>query len=631
MRAAQAAGWSPQGRRTAAVFAVVVLLVAVALYARTVSYGFAFDDVSEVVRNDAVRSLGNLARIFASGAWDGAGESNAIYRPLTSATYAVNYALGGLSPAGYHAVNVALHGVVCWLVLALALRLGLSLWPSAFAALVFAVHPVHVEVVANIAGRKDLLASGFVLASVLAHALARRRSGVGWAVAAPFAVAAALFSKESGVAALGLVAAGDLLFPARGPDSRQRTRVLYGAYAALFAGYLWARYAAVGSLGVPLDKIPYVENPAAHASTWVRLLTAVSVVGRGLVLMVWPHRLSPDYSFDAIPLVTSLADWGLAGALAGLGVLGAAGWHWRKSRPVVAYAVVWYVVALFPASNLLVPVGTILGERLLYLPSVGACLAGAEVLERLAARRFTRTRAGAAVGVLAVLGAQTLSYSAVWKDEVSLFRAAVETQGRSGKAHQLLAEALMEQGQAPEAVQEFEIAAAIFARSPEFPSGQLIELGVGYERLGRWEDAEHLYCRILERKPGEADALWRLGVVRWAQDRRYDAVSLWKQVLSVAPDHGRALSDLGLAAASSGDTAGAEVFWSRAVASDPRLAGPWLQLGNLYASRGELDRARSAWLRFLENARYGVFQRERESIAERLRKIETSLGTGDGR
>src|SRR5438067_2206884 len=83
----------------------LVLVAAVVPYAGTIRYGFAFDDASEIVRNEDIRSVANVPRLFTRGAWDGAGERNPIYRPLTSATYAVNHALGGLRPAGFHIVN----------------------------------------------------------------------------------------------------------------------------------------------------------------------------------------------------------------------------------------------------------------------------------------------------------------------------------------------------------------------------------------------------------------------------------------------------------------------------------------------------------------------------------------------
>jgi tetratricopeptide (TPR) repeat protein len=598
----------------------LVVLAAVVPFAGTIRHGFAFDDVTEVVRNEQIRSLENLPRFFTQGAWEGAGERNPIYRPLTSVSYAINHALGGLHPVGFHLVNVLLHAGGSLLVLALALRLGLPLAGAAFAGVLFAVHPVHVEVVANVAGRKDELAAGFALLALLAHAAALR---TGRRLALPvLALAAALFSKESGVAALAFIAGWDLLV-GRDEWNRHRSRAawLYGSYLAVFVLYLAARRAAVGSIGVPAAEIPFVENPLAHSPLPERLLTAVAVQGRGLLLLVAPLSLSPDYSWDAIPVLHTLsapAFLAAAGALAAVAALALA---WGRTQPAVAFAALLWAAALFPASNLLLPVGTIFGERLLYLPSVGFCLVLAFTAVQVPLR-FRRAATALACFAVVLLGARSASYTAIWSDEVSLFAHAVAAQPRSAKAHQLYGEALMEAGRLDEGAEELAAAVEAMRRAPEVPPGLRIELGVARERQGRALEAERLYLGVLREHHGQPDALWRLGVLRWTAGHQGEAEQLWLRASTAAPEDARILADLGLAAASRGDTAAAEALWERATRLDPRIAGPWLSLGNLAERRGDLARAHQAWERFLENARYGVYPREREIIAAKLRAAD---------
>ena len=600
----------------------LVAFAAVAPYAGTLGHGFAFDDVSEVVRNADIQSLSNLPRLFAGGAWDGAGEGNPIYRPLTSATYALNHALGGLEPAGFHLVNLLLHAGVSLLVLALALRLGLPLAGAAFAAALFAVHPIHVEVVANVAGRKDLLASGFALLALLAHDAALRKGRL-YAALPALALAAALFSKESGVAALAFIAAWDLLV-ARAEWSRHKARAaaLYASYLAVFALYLWARHAAVGSIGVPSAEIPFVENPLAHALLSERLLTAVAVLGRGLLLLLAPVSLSPDYSWDAIPLIHSALSPAFLASATALAALTALAVASARRQPAVAFAGALWGAALLPASNLLLPVGTIFGERLLYLPSVGFCLALGAGVAALPFARFYAVASAAACSLVVFLGAQSASHAAVWSDDVSLFAHAVAAQPRSAKAHQLYGEALMEVDRFDEGARELTEAVGAMAGAPEVPAGLTIELGVARERQGRAGDAEQLYGDVLRDHPGQPDALWRVGVLRWAAGRRDEAEQLWLSASAAAPADARILSDLGIAAVSRGDVAAAEALWERATRVDPRIAGPWLSLGNLAERRGDLPRARADWHRFLSNARYGVYPREREIIAAKLNAAE---------
>ncbi len=613
-------------RRTLAA-ASAAALVAAAAYAPTIGHGFVFDDGPEVVDNDLIRSLGNLPRIFATSAWTGAGEENPIYRPLTTATFALDYAARGLAPAGYHLANVLLHALASALVAVLALRLGLPLAAAAFAGVLFGVHPVHVEAVANVAGRKDVLATLFALSAVLAHGRARRLGGA-WLVAAPAALAAAMLSKETGAAALGLVAARDLLFDREAwRGERRRALALYATYATVLGLYLLARRAAVGSVGVPLDHIPFTENPLVHATWPVRVATAIAVLGRGVGLLVLPLHLSPDYSYAAIPPLATAADpWLLLGLAAIAGSIAVAILV-RRSWPVGPFAVAWYGLAILPGSNLLFPVGTVFGERLLYLPSVGFCLAAGALagwaLEPAAGRRAVRSAARWALASVAVaLAARTLAYERHWSDELALFTEGVRAQPASSKMRQCLGGALMERDRAAEAVPHFERQIEILRGTPASLSRPRLELGVAYERLGRLEEAAATYGEILREEPRSADALWRLGVVRWAQGRRGDAVASWLEAVAADPSHARALSDLGIARLAEGDRAGARAYWLLATRADPRLASVWYRLGNLSEREGDLATARAAWAEFLRRD-HGKSPREE---AEVRRKLGDSAG-----
>ncbi len=601
--------------------AAAVALAAVLPFAGTLGHGFALDDGSEVVRNDHVHSLELAPRLFAEGAWEGAGDVNPIYRPLTSLTYALNHAVGGLDPAGYHLVNVLLHALCALLVLRLSQALGAPLLGATAAALLFAVHPVHVEVVANVAGRKDALATAFILLTLLAHRSALARGGARLALPV-LAFSAALLSKETGAVALGIVAIWDLLVePGRWRAAPRRALLLHGIYALGLALYLLARQAAVGSLGVPLSMIPFVENPLPHLPAATRLMTAVAVLGRGLWLLAWPRSLSPDYSWNAIPAVTSPLDPAFLASLAVLIAMVAAAVLWRRARPALTFLILWYAGAAFPTSNLLIPIGTIFGERLLYLPSVAFCLAVALLYQGLLSRPALWPRL-AGVAVLLLLAGRTVLYAGAWRDEVALFTAAVVAQPGSAKAHDLLGASFMAEDRAEEGARELELAVQALSSLPEPPQAQRVKLGVAYERLGRLAEAEALYQQILRQTPDFADATWRLGVVRWRQGRHEEAARLWEQAVAQQPDHARAMADLGLALQERGDLAGAEALFERAARVNPRTAGPWLSLGYLYASRGDLPRARQAWLRFLELARDGVFPGQRELVEQFLRETE---------
>jgi tetratricopeptide (TPR) repeat protein len=439
----------------------LVFSVAVLLFLRTVWFGWVYDDEVEIVANTHLRTLTNLRTIFTTTAWAGSGIETFLYRPLTNLSYALNYAVSGLAPWSYRLVNVLLHATITVLVCRLGRLWRLSPAAAGMGALLFAVHPVHVEVVAGVVGRRDLLAAVFTLWMVLAHRTAVARDG--WRMVLPVvAFAGAMLSKEVGVVAVALVAAQDWLTT---PADRRRDLaadrgrlVLYASYLFTLAGYLLVRSAVAGGVDV-LGTHP-LDNPLVAASAGTRVATALAVLGKGLQLLVAPIALSPDYSYDAIPLVTSPTDWRLWSTLALLAILLWAATSRRVRELALLLAVTWYAIAIVPGSNLLLRSGTIFGERLLYLPSVAACLAGGYALVAVG-RRQRQLALALGLAAIAAFSAQTVRYSAAWRSNLTLFEWAVRTVPNSTKAHHKLGEVYYLEGRTADAIRELERALEI--------------------------------------------------------------------------------------------------------------------------------------------------------------------------
>ncbi len=596
---------------------LVVAGLAVVVYLNTLSYGFVFDDLIEVVRNTHIRSLRNLPQIFASTAWAGGFFENHLYRPLTNASFALNHAVSGLSPWSYHLVNVALHALVSVLLFRTARGWGLAPLAAGLAAALFAVHPLHVEVVAGVAGRKDLLMTAFALATLLAHRRARRDGG-GWLWAAPLSYAAAMFAKEPGALVLGLVAMADGLAPGAEPprrSQRRRRAVLYGAYGVSLLVFAGARTLVVRGFDVP--DIPFIDNPAAHAAAGVRVLTAVTLVGRGMALLVVPFTLSPDYSFDAIGLTESPADPRLLTAAAALCALAIGAWRARRRAPLLLFCLGGYALTLLPGSNLLFPIGTLFADRLLYLPSLFFALAAGRLAQAAAARPRPTALYGAALVVLLALGARTVSYAAQWRDDLTLFSAAVAAVPRSTKAQLLLGESLARRGRKQEA-------AAAYTRALDIAPGNFrarAALAGIHRELGRLDQARRLYEGALADHPGLADALHGLGLLHQMRGDLAGARELWQRALRGDPNHAPSLGDLGTLHFLAGELDQAQARWERSVAVDPTLATAWFNLGLLYQRTGQLPRARAAYQRFLQLAEGEPFAAQRARAQQALGQL----------
>jgi hypothetical protein len=423
------------------VLAALALLTLLA-YANSFRAGFVFDNRVLLLEDTRLRALtaANLDLILHKPYWWPFVDVP-LYRPATTLSYLLNYSVFGNAdrPVGYHVVNWLLHTANAWLVFSLALTIGRRFWPAVFAAALWAVHPLGTEAVTNIVGRADLLAAFGVLLAFYAHLAAqdvRDHGRWSWMAVSLAAMTVAVFSKESAIAGIGVIVLYDLLRQrSLQPATMVRDWIILAVPAAVF---LFQRSAVLAATAA---EFPYVDNPIAGASFWPGRLTAVSVMGRYLALLVWPRRLSADYSFAQIPLASgSWSDWLAWLAIVVLAVVTVVT---LKANRMVCFCLVAALILFLPASNLLFPTGTIMAERLMYLPS--ACL----IALLVAGIYWTATRlqmAAFAPAVLAVAlilcSVRTFVRNSDWSDELSLWTATVHAAPNSFKSHGSLAEAL---------------------------------------------------------------------------------------------------------------------------------------------------------------------------------------------
>jgi tetratricopeptide (TPR) repeat protein len=427
---------------------VGVALLAILAHANAFGNAFVFDDLPIIRDNPRIRSLSGVPALYGEDYWGMWGEQG-LYRPFVLTTYALNYAAGKLDPRGYIAVNVALHAVASVLVLGLGRSLGAPLVVAGAAGLLFAVHPVHTEAVTGIVGRAELLAAVFVLLALLLH---RRSQAVGrplpWRAGAAAAYLLALLSKENAITLLGLAALGDALFPVR--SGRPRPSIIrrlgndYLWFVLVTVAVLMLRGTVVGFASPPATPLnnPLIprQPPTAlgnvYGATFAEAkLTAIAVLGEYLRLLLWPVRLSCDYSLAALPVVRSVGDlrfW--LGLMVLGGVVTACVGLWRRA-PLVAFGLGFLAVSFALSTNLVVRIGTICAERLLYLPSAGFLIAVAAGLGFL----WQHRRGSPAVLLALLLGlalasARTWTRNRDWHDETALWGSAVQVVPGSAKA-----------------------------------------------------------------------------------------------------------------------------------------------------------------------------------------------------
>jgi tetratricopeptide (TPR) repeat protein len=553
-RAAARHAHAPSGRRAPSVgrvalaCACAVELAAALVYLNAFGSEFVLDDIRLIRDNLRIRELGNLAGFFWSPYWDIEG-AHALYRPLVLATYAVNYAIGGLSTYGYTAVNITLHVAVSLLLFLLIRTIGGSLFVATVGGLLFAVHPVHTEAVTGISGRPELLAALFFLTAMHAHWRAPD-AGAGinrYRIATLACFAGALLAKESAMTLLLVLPAMDALLGARAseaPVARLRSRAVadYLPLAVVAVAYLAARRAVLGSVLIAGDAIAPLDNPLVPvtttavgerlgATTWQALMTAFAVVTEYARLLLWPLRLSPDYSLNQIPLATSAVDVRfLAGVLivaaciAGVAAL-------RRRHPLAAFGLAFLALTFSIVSNFAVTIGTICAERLMYLPSAGLIVAAAAGIEALARTEPRRRAAVAVLGILIVMAAaRTWTRNRDWKTELSLWSAAIEVapasarvQSEYGRVQAALGENAAQAGRTAEAEQFYQTAQTHYEKALEiYPSYALAMDGLAniLSLHQRFDEALVLYEKAVRAWPGNYASLTNWAGLLWDRSNR---------------------------------------------------------------------------------------------------------------
>ncbi len=425
---------------------VGLCLVTLAAYSNSFGAGFVMDSRGLILQDNRVHAATaeNLDLIVGHTYWWPYGESG-LFRPLTTLSYQFNYAVlgNGEHPAGYHWLNLMLHMGNVLLVYALGLRL--SEWRRAAAvAGLWAVHPLLTESVTNIVGRADLLAGMAVLGGLILYWKSTESVGArrwAWLAALSALTAVGVFSKESAVMLLPVVC----LYEAVYWRERRGRGLLAGVLAILLPvqAMLYQRAAVLWAAGPTV--FPFYDNPIVGAGWLAARLTALNVVGKYVSLLVWPWRLSSDYSWAQIP--PGGGDLPAWIALAGLAA--AAVWLWRAER--MAWFVAGAALLVFlPTSNLLFAIGTIMADRFMYLPAIAFAAAVVAIVGRLEVR--AATAALVVIGLL--LAGRTWARNLDWQDDLAMGQATVNAATESFKAHKMLAFALHEGGRLDEAIAE---------------------------------------------------------------------------------------------------------------------------------------------------------------------------------
>ena len=557
--------------RSAWPLALSLAVVVGLAYANSLAGGFHYDDVHSLVSNPSIRDLSQVPRYFRDPTAFSADPDKAMYRPLVVVSYAVNYALGGDRPYGYHVLNLGLHLAAVLLVWQVALALGATPAGALAAGLLFGLHPLATEPVNYVSSRSESLAAVGLLAAFRSGlAAGRGATAISWVC-----FAAALLAKEVAIVFPVLLFLHDRWQSGR-PFRWQR----HAPYWAIAAAYLLVLLAT---------RFVAQSWAAAPRSLWDQAWTQSKAMVYYLALLAMPVHLNVEHQFRvaSAPFEPAVA--------AALLLLGSLAWLATRLRgPAPRFWVAWSVVVLLPASA--APLNVLVNEHRLYLVLVALAVGLSLAWPALARRRGVVLGLGLA---LAVCAGQVWQRNQVWEDEMSLWQDAVRQSPLMPRPRLQLGNALLAAGDREGARGQYEVALRL---DPDHRPARtnlanlLLEAGRRdpQGRAAELERAVSEYRHVLRLDPGYREALNNLGAALVALGRPAEAAVAYQEAVTRYPNFADGYANLGLLAAGQGDYAQA-VSWSRRAVALAPTAANWGQLGDAAARAQSLEEAAAAY------------------------------------
>uniref|UniRef100_A0A182NST4 dolichyl-phosphate-mannose--protein mannosyltransferase n=1 Tax=Anopheles dirus TaxID=7168 RepID=A0A182NST4_9DIPT len=622
-----------------------VIQYALLIAASLLSYGgalygtFVFDDSAAIVKNMDVRNVATPFHTLLRHDFWGNNltdpTSHKSFRPLTVLTYQLENRLLGLNAGHMKKVNLALHTIVCLLVL----QLYQVLWRDAgqfrtsfWAAFMFTVHPVHTEAVVGIVGRADLLAAIGYLTILLLYqrwiATGRRYGGIVYPALFLLTVVSMLF-KETGMTALVACGAIDALKRINWPHWQQSFRDFFHTHRSCFARVFILAWFSLATLLLRLwimdfehPKFHRMDNPiGACNSTATRILSQSYLYWLNFWLLICPDWLSFDWALGSVPLVESVFDRRILLIALFYGMIVALVARSNESRSKeVTLSIALTIIPFLPACGI-VRVGFVIAERLLYLPSVGFCYLLAIGCRRLIKHSVAFYVPLCFLCTMFILKTQSRAYE--WTSEELLFRSALRVCPRNAKVYYNIARLATDEGDRETAFQFYRHAIKLH---PDYEAAHM-NLGNLYRETHELDTAERHLRKAIDIHEPFPSAWMNLGIVQAARKDHDAALASYRRALELKPNYANCLYNLGNLYIDKQNSSMALRYWREAIQQNPRHSKAWANILALYDNRGRTEdiiRTSALALSFLPNDTAILFTRA--NAFGKLGQYETAEG-----
>jgi tetratricopeptide (TPR) repeat protein len=537
---------------------VILALVSAFLYINTTGYQFTLDDDMFYLKHASVqKGLSALPELFTKGSLNQFDGTTGLqpYRPITLISFALEKQFFNNSPVASHFFNVLLYVLLIQVLYQLLRKLFHNVKPLLIACIVmiYAVHPIHTEVVCSVKSRDEILAALF---GFLAWLSILKATDLKSQIVSAFFLLLAMLSKESAIAFLVIIPLSKWLIKEETILETLRHSLFHAAVALLFLG---VRFAVVGTdspdIGVPLlANVLHGAQNLGEASA-----TRMVILFHYLRLTILPWPLNWDYSFNQIPIV----DWPDLTALFSVvvhgGLLIVALIHIKKNR-WLSFIILYYFISSAPTNNLFFINGATLGERFLFVPSLAFSLAFVLMLDQFLTSDTQADKSKKtlyySLAVVILFSYASLVRSADWKDNLSLFERGVEVSPNSSRTH-------------------YSLGSSYFDRALKTTDPLLRKKYMAFALL--------YYKSSLDIMPDNFQALYNSGLASTVNGDTLSAIRCYRSVIALKKDYMNAYNNLGTLYQALANLDSAHYYYEKALNLDPQNPVLLVNLASIYS------------------------------------------------
>jgi len=565
---------------------ILIIVLGIAVYANSVSGKFLWDDRHLIEENAHIKSASGFSKILAGNIRMGAKRKSSAYRPVQILSYALDYKFWKLNPLGYHITNVALHIVTSFVVYWLALVLFRDKALSFLTAVFFVVHPIHTGAVSYISGRADMLGATFMLLAFIFYVNGHNRESSKLPhMLTLFFYSLALLSRESALVLPLLILLYHYFF------RKKINSVIFMPVCGLAFLYGVLRVTLLRNL---LSQIEY-------SSTLLQRIPGFFVaVTNYLRLLVAPFNMHMEYGNKEFAFADPRAILGII-IFASLLTVAV---KQKEKKPVVSFSILWFFVALLPASNIF-PINAYMAEHWLYIPSIGFFMILAKGLLFLRAKlgtggkrptvpfsgiSFSRNDSIVIITALLVtvyFSVFTIKQNTYWREPISFYEKTLEFAPDSARVYNNLALTYRGRGEHKKALELLEKARDVDPGR----SGTYNNLGLIYEDMGDEKKALSAFKKATEANPRSPAAYGNIGRIYYSRGNKAEAEKAFKKAIQNDPDYAEGYYILGNISREAGKTEDAIRYYTSAIKRNPNYADAYINIGLMYKDMGKYGEA----------------------------------------